>query len=162
MQHPFFIMGGEGKAEIDRKGHFREQSISDREVFGMKIYFTVTGTQFRYGQDFLEKGMKVKLEKEPDNKYDREAIKVSMKGMGQIGYVANSPRTVVGESWSAGRLYDKIEDKAKGRVLYVLDGAVLCSLETGKKDRTDGGDDAPEGGTKDSVDPESIEAVVPF
>ena len=74
----------------------------------MKIWFTITGTYFRYGQDFLDKGMKVRLEKEPDNEYDREAIKVTMKGLGHIGYVANSPKTVIGESYSAGRLYDKI------------------------------------------------------
>ena len=40
-----------------------------------EIYFTLTGTNHWYGQDFLKKGMKVKLEKEPDNKYDKEAIK---------------------------------------------------------------------------------------
>ncbi len=95
----------------------------------MKIWFTVTGTQFYYGQDFLEKGMKVRLEKEPDNAYDREAIKVMMKGLGHIGYVANSPKTVIGESWSAGRLYDKIGDTAKGKVAMVTDRGVLCKIE---------------------------------
>ena len=39
--------------------------------------------------------MKVKLVKEPDNEYDKEAIKVEMPGIGHIGYVANSPYTVV-------------------------------------------------------------------
>ena len=96
----------------------------------MKIYFTITGTNFRYGQDFLEKGMKVRLEKEPDNRHDREAIKVMMKGLGHVGYVANSTHTVIGESWSAGRLYDKIGDKAKGKVLLVMDKGVLCELKT--------------------------------
>ena len=51
--------------------------------------------------------MKIKLEKDPDNKYDKEAIKVMYDGLGKIGYVANSS-TVIGESMSAGRLYDKI------------------------------------------------------
>ena len=44
-----------------------------------------------------------------------EAIQVKAKGLGKIGYVANSPFTVKGESMSAGRLYDKIGDKAKGK-----------------------------------------------
>ena len=101
----------------------------------MKIWFTITGTGYRYGQDFLEKGMKVRMEKEPDNEYDREAIKVMMKGLGHIGYVANSPKTVVGESWSAGRLYDKIGDTAKGKVFAVLGRGVLCYTEVeGKQD----------------------------
>ncbi len=98
----------------------------------MKIWFTLTGTNHYLGSDFLEKGMKVRLEKEPDNKVDKEAIKVMMKGLGQIGYVANSPYTVVGESWSAGRLYDKIGDTAKGRVFLVTEKGVLCWLDTEK------------------------------
>lgn len=98
----------------------------------MKIWFTLTGTQHYEGQNFLEKGMKIRLEKEPDNKVDHEAIMVKMKGLGKIGYVANSPWTVVGESWSAGRLYDKIGDTAKGKVCLVTDRGALCWLETEK------------------------------
>ena len=81
----------------------------------------------------LEQKMKVKLVKEPDNEYDKEAIKVEMPGIGHIGYVAISPYTVVGESYSAGRLYDKIGDTAKGTVLYVLPKGVLCVLNTEEK-----------------------------
>lgn len=105
----------------------------------MKIWFTLTGTSHYLGDDFLEKGMKVRLEKEPDNKHDREAIRVMMKGLGHIGYVANSPYTVVGESWSAGRLYDKIGDTAKGKVVMVMDKGVLCKLETEKNSSSKGG-----------------------
>ena len=99
----------------------------------MKIYFTVTGTGHYFGQEFMEKDMPVRLEKEPDNEYDKEAVKVMMEGLGLVGYVANSPRTVQGESWSAGRLYDKIGDTAEGTVLYVLDSGVLCFLEVPEK-----------------------------
>ena len=95
----------------------------------MKIYFTVTGTGHYYGLDIFKKGMKVRLEKEPDNKFDREAVKVMLKGMGKVGYVANSPYTVIGESYSAGRLYDRIGDKAKGKVLFVTGRGVLCELK---------------------------------
>ena len=95
----------------------------------MTAYFTLTGTNHWYGQDFLKKGMKLKLKKEPDNRYDREAIMVKLKGLGQIGYVANSHRTVMGESYSAGRLYDLIGKKAKGEVVMKLDYGVLCKVE---------------------------------
>lgn len=92
------------------------------------VYFTVTGTNHYYGSDFIEPKMQVRLVKEPDNDFDREAIKVEMDGLGQIGYVANSPYTVMGESMSAGRLYDRIGDTAAGAVLYVLPKGVLCTL----------------------------------
>ena len=122
----------------DRKAVCREE-VCDRLTTGnvkeessMKIWFTLTGTNHYLGDDFLEKGMKVRLEKEPDNKVDKEAILVKMEGLGKIGYVANSPYTVVGESWSAGRLYDKIGDTAKARVYMVMDKGVLCRLDTEK------------------------------
>ena len=61
----------------------------------MKIWFTLTGTNHYCGQDFLKEGMKIRLEKEPGNRHDHEAIKVLMDGVGHIGYVANSPWTVI-------------------------------------------------------------------
>ena len=60
-------------------------------------YFTLTGTKHHYGNDFIEKDMIITLEKEPDNEYDKEAIKVCLKPFGCIGYVANSPYTVIGD-----------------------------------------------------------------
>ena len=98
-----------------------------------EIYFTIAGTNHWHGQEFIEPGMKVKLVKEPDNEVDSEAIKVEMPGIGQIGYVANSPYTVIGESMSAGRIYDKIGDEVAGTVLYVLPKGVLCVLESSEK-----------------------------
>ena len=87
-------------------------------------------------KDF-SKGMKVKLEKEPDNEYDKEAIQVKVKGLGKIGYVANSPYTVKGESMSAGRLYDKLGDKAKGKVVFVVDGGVVCRIINTGREQTE-------------------------
>lgn len=55
-----------------------------------KTYFTITGTHHYFGKEFIEPDMEVKLVKDPDNEYDKEAIKVAMEGLGKIGYVANS------------------------------------------------------------------------
>lgn len=98
-----------------------------------EIYFTIAGTNHHHGQDFIEPKMEVKLVKEPDNDYDKEAIMVEMPGLGLIGYLANSPYTVIGESYSAGRLYDKIGDTAVGTVLYVLPNGVLCTLNAAEE-----------------------------
>ncbi|MDO4487812.1 MAG: HIRAN domain-containing protein [Eubacteriales bacterium] len=96
----------------------------------MKIYFTIAGAHYFHGTEFMERGMKVYLEKEHDNKFDTEAIKVSMEGLGQVGHVANSVNTVIGESYSAGRIYDKIGEIASGEIMYVLPNAAVCVLET--------------------------------
>ena len=93
-----------------------------------KVFITLTGTKYYYGNDFLKKGMKIRLEKEPDNEYDKEAIKVTCEGLGKIGYVANSSYTVMGESMSAGRVSDKIGDTAYARVVLVTAAGTLCKI----------------------------------
>lgn len=93
------------------------------------VYFTITGMNHYYGNDFMEIGMKVKLIKEPDNPYDKEAIRVEVKGLGKVGYVANSTYTVMGDSMSAGRMYDLMKKKAKGKVVFVTGKGVLCELK---------------------------------
>lgn len=78
------------------------------------IYFTITGTSHYFGSSFMKLGMQVRLVKDTHNEFDNEAIAIKLDGLGKIGYVANSPYTVLGESYSAGRLYDKINKKATG------------------------------------------------
>ena len=93
-----------------------------------KIFITLTGTKHYFGNDFLKKGMKVRLEKDPDNEYDKEAIKVTYEGLGKIGYVANRSKTVNGESMSGGRWYDKIGDRAYARVVWVTRAGTICKI----------------------------------
>ena len=93
-----------------------------------KVFITLTGTKHYYGNDFLKKDMKIRLEKEPENEYDKEAIKVTCGGLGKIGYVANSSHTVIGESISAGRLYDKISDIAYAKVILVTSSGTICKI----------------------------------
>ena len=92
------------------------------------IYFTITYKNHYYVSNFIKLSMQILLIKDIHNEFDNEAIAVKMDGLGKIGYVANSRYTVLGESYSAGRLYDKISKKATGTVLYVLDNGVLCRL----------------------------------
>ena len=64
---------------------------------------------------------------DPDE-YDKEAIKVTYEGLGKIGYVANSSYTVIGDSMSAGRLYDKIGDSAYAKVILVTPAGTICKI----------------------------------
>ena len=128
-QSSFFGTLGHIDLSQQKKHTADVKCVTEKEDADMKkIFFTIAGTCFYHGKDFFEKGMTVKLIKEPDNAYDKEAIKVELEGLGLVGYVANSPSTVIGESYSAGRIYDKIEDEAEGTVLYNVEGGVLCCL----------------------------------
>lgn len=105
------------------------ENETEKKANAINAYFTVTGINHRFGKGIFEKGMKVELTKDPSNEYDKEAIKVELPGIGTVGYVANSPQTVIGDSMSAGRLYDKIGDTAIGTVLYPLDYGIVCKME---------------------------------
>lgn len=48
------------------------------------IYFTITGLNHYYGNEFLEKEMVVYLKKDKDNEYDREAISVNLAGLERL------------------------------------------------------------------------------
>ena len=63
----------------------KADKVCGKETSMEELYFTIAGCSHYFGSDFMEKGMKVKLEKEPDNEYDKEAIQVKVKGLGKIG-----------------------------------------------------------------------------
>ena len=98
------------------------------DVVGVDINPKVVEVTNQGKLHIIEPGMEVKLVKEPDNEFDKEAIKVEMEGLSKIGYVANSPYTVVGDSVSAGRLYDQIGEVAYGVVKFVLPQGVVCEI----------------------------------
>lgn len=52
------------------------QKVKKGESNMKRTYFTITGMNYYYGTDVVKRGMTVKLVKEPDNKYDKEAILV--------------------------------------------------------------------------------------
>ena len=57
-----------------------------------KVYVTITGMKYYYGFNPFSIGKKLTCKKEHNNPYDSEAIKVTMKNIGTVGYIANSPK----------------------------------------------------------------------
>lgn len=98
----------------------------------MKYYVTLTGLNYRFGTQPFTVGQKVKLVKEPENDFDREAIRAELPGLGKVGYVANSTHTVLGDCYSAGRIYDKIGAAATAKVK-------LCACQCGGMQRKGSG-----------------------
>lgn len=121
-----------------------------------KTYFvTITGLNHYYGKKPFEIGRIIKLIKEPDNEYDKEAILAFLPFIDKIGYVANSTNTVYDGTISAGRLYDKIDNYAYGKVMFVTHSSaiVLVLDKEDVEEEDDETDDAPEVPKKE-VEPE--------
>ncbi len=92
------------------------------------IFITITGANNYFGKAPFKIGRAFKLEKEPDNSFDCEAIKVSHPLIGTVGYVANSIHTVYEGTHSAGRLYDKTGDSAFVEVMFITHSSVIARL----------------------------------
>ena len=93
-----------------------------------KDYITITGMEYYFGNKVFKVGDVINCEKEFDNDYDEEAIKVMVKTFGKVGYIANSSRTVAKGTKSAGRIYVKVGDKFFVRVCFVTGGSVIAEV----------------------------------
>ena len=94
------------------------------------MYITIIAFQKFHGSKPLKLDGTVKLVKEPDNKYDTEAIACEMRYFGKIGYVANSTNTVVKGCMSGGRLYDKINDEYFAKIKFITDSLAIAKVLT--------------------------------
>lgn len=91
-------------------------------------YITITGMNHYYGFKPFSVEKKIRCVKEPDNPFDDEAIKVVMREIGTIGYVANSPHTCARGTMSAGRLYDYVPHKFMVQVMFITNSKVICKV----------------------------------
>ncbi|WP_405294240.1 HIRAN domain-containing protein [Methanobrevibacter sp.] len=92
------------------------------------MYITVIAFDDLHGQKPLVLNGIVKLVKEPENKYDDEAIACEMRYFGKIGYVSNSIQTVIRGTMSAGRLYDKISDEYFAKIQFIKGKNVIAKV----------------------------------
>lgn len=91
-------------------------------------YITLTGLNHYYGRAPFRPGRIIRLEKEPDNSYDCEAIRAVLPFIDKVAYVANSTSTVYDGTISAGRVYDRIDDHAYAKVLFVTHSSVIAQV----------------------------------
>ncbi len=99
-------------------------------------YITIVGFNHYYGARPFKVGKRIKCVKEPANLYDSEAIKAVVKGIGTVGYVANSPYTVATGTKSAGGIAHKVKKKFKVEVMFITNSKVICKVVDGFKDKS--------------------------
>lgn len=96
-------------------------------------YITITGMNHYYGLQPFKVGKKLKCIKEPSNPYDSEAIKVVLKGIGKVGYVANSPFTKATGTLGAGGIGGYVKKKFKVEVMFITSSKAICRVVDGFK-----------------------------
>ncbi len=97
-----------------------------------KIYVTIDHIDDYGWYDHLNVNDELILKKEERNRYDDEAIAVFGKDGDKIGYVANSVNTVARGTYSAGRLYENMDEEILCRIMFKTQDqaiAVICEEE---------------------------------
>lgn len=92
-------------------------------------YVTITGFKHYYDRTPFKIGNLIRCSKDFDNPHDSEAIRCSLPQIGTVGYLANSPSTVAGGTYSAGRIYDHVPTKFYVRVCFTTCTKIICQIE---------------------------------
>ena len=93
--------------------------------------FTITGRNFYKNDVILTPGIPLKLVKEPDNEFDKNAIAVYAEDE-KIGYVANKEYTKFKLTSSASELQDKLLDVTQCEYLFYLERYADIQFSIGK------------------------------
>lgn len=99
-----------------------------------ELYVTIAGTNHYYGMRPYSIGKRIKCVKEKNNPYDNEAIRVTMKELGTVGYIANNPATKATGTYSAGALQDKVKKTFHVEVMFITQSKVICRVVDGMKE----------------------------
>lgn len=105
-------------------------------VISMKEkYITLTGMKYYYGFTPFKIGKKIKCQKDKNNPYDSDAIRVKIKGIGTVAYVSNSPYTTATGTYSASRIYSKVKKNFVAEVMFITNSKVICKIIDGFKEK---------------------------
>ena len=95
-------------------------------------FITINNFDLFDSTEFIRPGDQITLKKDHNNPYDDEAIIVMSSSGMKIGYVANSVSTVARGTYSAGRIYDQLDEESKGEIRFVLEEAAIAVICTSK------------------------------
>ena len=108
-----------------------QKNLETVKKYGKSELFTITGRDHYKNKVDLTPGKPLRLVREKNNKFDRDAIAVYAEGK-KIGYVANSDYTKFEGSSSASKLKDKIPDVAQGEYLVYLNRYAEIQFSIGR------------------------------
>lgn len=115
---------------IDKERKF-QNNLETLKKYDKSELFTITGRKIYNNNINLTQGMPLKLVKETDNEFDKDAIAVYAQNE-KIGYVANNDYTKYKLTSSASELHDKIHDTVEGRYLFYLERYVEIQFYIGR------------------------------
>ncbi len=91
-----------------------------------EIFITINHLDEYNGLSNIKVGDTLTLKKDLDNLYDDEAIAVYNLDDIKVGYVANSVCTVARGTYSAGRVFDRINNENMCQVNFITNECIIA------------------------------------
>lgn len=108
-----------------------QKNLETVKKYDKSELFTITGRDHYKNEVDLTPGKPLRLVRERNNKFDKDAIAVYAEGK-KIGYVANSDYTKFELTSSASELQDKISDVSQGEYLVYLNRYAEIQFNIGR------------------------------
>ena len=97
-----------------------------------EIYITINHLDNYGGSTNFRVNDTLTLKKDHNNPYDDEAIIAYNRHGAKCGYVANSTSSVARGTYSAGRLYDTIDEESKCVVHFITEENIIALMKEGE------------------------------
>lgn len=94
--------------------------------------FTIVGIHAYGNGRFLQNGTTIEIYKEPENEYDPYAVRVEIDGVGCVGHIANSARTIRLGCTSSKEICDMIGTCASATIVEAYPQYAIAILNEAK------------------------------
>lgn len=94
--------------------------------------FTIVGIHAYGNRRFLQNGTTIEIYKEPENEYDPYAVRVEIEGVGCVGHIANSARTIRLGCTSSKEICDMIGTCASATIVEAYPQYAIAILNEAK------------------------------
>lgn len=94
--------------------------------------FTIVGIHAYGNRRFLQNGTTIEIYKEPENEYDPYAVRVEIDGVGCVGHIANSARTIRLGCTSSKEICDMIGTCASATIVEAYPQYAIAILNEAK------------------------------
>ncbi|MFC9709166.1 HIRAN domain-containing protein [Paenibacillus sp. NPDC056933] len=93
-----------------------------------KLFAAMYGMEHYHGVEALNVGDTLFLVKDPDNRVDREAIKVVVPPIGTVGYIVNHPHLTPHGCWTGSGIYDAFRQQTCAKVRFAMKDMIIVEL----------------------------------
>lgn len=106
----------------------RNEGKGEEHVMSSNLFAAMDRMEHYHGIQALNVDDTVFLVKDPNNRTDRQAIKVVIPPIGTVGYIVNDPVVVPHGCWAGSGFYDVFHQQTCAKVRFAMKDMIIVEL----------------------------------